>query len=175
MYFAESVAGFERIWVFGDYFGFNSFAQFYHQRPESERRGYMMLNYEVSGFLNSKYRSLDGSIFGRLRSLYTSALTTHVWLPKLIIVVPDDDILKYIRKKKWSVQDVLKPLLNWLMSEYNKTTLAYKEYMPEKAKKEKQPYFIWIECPLHKNFPNNEDHRRFNVSLQEVARRHENM
>ena len=158
------------MWVFGDNFGFNTYEKYYHQRSMEKYPYYAKERYDVSGFFNNSINSKDRSVLGRMRNLLTSALSDRPLLPKLIILVPDDDLIRVIKAKSTYLEDTFTRVLRWLMKEYECIVLTHKEFMPVKSKRENVPFFIWIEAPFHTNFNDNERRRMFNNVLQEVAK-----
>ena len=106
--------------------------------------------------MNNKYKSQDQNTISRLRNL-VRALSDYPLLPKIIVVVPDEDILHFIQKAGDSrlLQSNIEIVLKWMMREYERTVAAHLDRMPEKAKKLNYPYFLWIAAPLHENFDNN--------------------
>ena len=169
--------GYDKIWFFCDNFGFNTFSKNYHSRPLKEYIGYVRDNYEVTGFLNNKYKSLDQNAVSRLRNLMIGAISDYPLLPKLIVIVPDEDILLFIIKtgdrKLLHTNTVV--VLKWLMREYDRIIAAHQEKLPSKAKKAHYPFFVWITAPTHDNFDNNLDRVKFNKALQEVGNLYPNV
>ena len=50
--------------------------------------------YELKGFANSRYLSNNPILLSRLQNRLVSAITQETLLPKAIIVVVDDDIIR---------------------------------------------------------------------------------
>ena len=55
-----------------------------------------MDNFEVVGFMNDSANSTDPSIISHLRNMLVEAIKDKTLLPKMIIIVPDDDIINFI-------------------------------------------------------------------------------
>ena len=87
--------GLEQVWFFGDGFSFNSYEKYYFQSTTA-KQGYAMQNYEITGFMNNGSSSLDKNVVSRLRNLLAEAIKKMVYLPKVIVIVPDDDIITYV-------------------------------------------------------------------------------
>ena len=66
---------------------------------------YMKEKFEVSGFMNNEDQSYDINIISRIRNGLVSAICDQIVLPKMIIMVPDDNILQNIKEQH--------PLLHW--------------------------------------------------------------
>ena len=85
-------------------------------------------------------------------------LHEHKDLPKLIVVVLDDDLTKTLRNVSDFSLNAGK-LLNWLLNEVRKLLDAYKDLLPQKAKQAEFPHVLWMAPALHK-FLSNEDNMR---------------
>ena len=173
--FPGRVPGYDQVWFFGDSFGMNTFTKYYHQTPLSEFGGYVQSNLEVTGFMNNKHRSLDTSTIGRLRNLLVGALCDHPLPLKIIVIVPDDDIIRYIYQNSVAVAestDGLDRILSWMMREYYRILVVHKENLPGKSKKAHYPFIVWIAAPLHVDFGpvENELRAHFNKHLLEVSK-----
>ena len=90
--------------------------------------------------------------------------------PKIIVIVPDNDIL-------WSLIAISEPgcslsskvitrLLNYVMTEHDRTVAAFKEYLPAKCIHSTHPQILWIQLPLHDNFVDNPERIKFNRCLE---------
>ena len=64
---------------------------------------------------------------------------------------------------------------SYVMIEHERVISAYKEYLPAKCLQSDHPQILWIEAPLHDDFPDNAIRSRFNACLEEVAKLHSNV
>ena len=100
-------------------------------------------------------------------------------LPRLIVVVPEDDILKTLGEDvltdEESIGIPIKRLLNFVMTEYSRAVSTFKENLPAKCNRDGYPFFLWIQLPMHENFSNNSARFRFNKCLEECAKMHSNV
>ena len=174
-YVVDNVPAYEKVWFFRDNFGYHTYSQYFHNKPISDYGTYIKKNYDTVGFLNDKYNCHDDSAVSRIRNLLPSAVKSHLLLPKLIVVVTDDDLMSYVRYKCWTFVSAMEAIVKWLMSEYRKVVDAYKDYLQTKSKRQNWPFFIWIEAPYHTNFNNNRDHERYNKMLVQTAKDYENV
>ena len=89
-------------------------------------------------------------------------------------MVPDDEIVSFIRHtgNDWSKR--IGRAINWIMNEFDKLVSIQKDYLPTRAKRSTYPQILWIEAPHHENFLNNLARQRFNTALETVAQFHEN-
>ena len=124
--------------------------------------------------MNNRVNSLDTNTVSRYRNQLIGALLDKKVLPKIVVIIPDDDIINFIED---SFDAKLPPkemghVLNWLMNEYDKLISIHKENLPAKAKRAGYPQILWIEPPLHDNFLNNRERESFNSTLSTVAQFH---
>ena len=101
----------------------------------------------VSCFSNLMYSALDTKFGSKILAP-----------PKLVVVFPDDDIIKLIMDKQSfdeDTQDISHSfgcILNHIMVEHERTVSAYKEYLPAKAIRSTCPQILWIQAPFHDGF-----------------------
>ena len=162
--------------MLGDEFGFNSFNKYYvlHQTDEEE---YMKNAFEIGGFMNNKSKSYDVNVLSRFRNNLIGVISDQLILPKIIVIVPDNDLIRYFWYK--DTKDVVcrySRMLKWLMCQYNRSVSSQKEYLPEKSQKDDWPFFLWIIPPLHSRIRSKENELReqFVMALTNVASLHEN-
>ena len=166
--------------MIGDNFGFNSFQKYYHEQEKMER--FMIKEFEVSGFNNDSKASYDINMISRFRNCFMGAITDQAILPKYVVIVPDNDIIKFF---KWKMETrkrrddnelvgAYECMLTWLMNQYSRLIMSQKDYLPKKAKKGDDPKFLWIEAPLNKNFKDNDYRMKFNTGLRKSAEYHTN-
>ena len=164
------------VWYLGDTFMYNTFDKYYFRRSCTEYTSYVRDNFEVSGFMNNRYNALDRNMVSRVRNLLVNAITTKLYLPKMVVICLDDDLQRYIVRKSPDARiREYEIVLRWLMHEFEGIIEAHRDYLPKKSKHDLQPHFIWIEAPLHVEFRNNLERNDFNKSLQSVAKFHKSV
>ena len=97
-------------------------------------------------------------------------------LPKLVVIVPDDDLIKLLCTEA-NMKGFSKPMsriINYIMTEHERCIAAFREYLPAKALKQGYPHFLWIQAPEHKNFLNNSLQHKFNKCLESCSGMHAN-
>ena len=130
----------EKIWVMGDDFRHKSFNKYYYLQAGDEQ--YMKEQFEVTGFMNDKSSSLDTNTLSRFRNNFVGAVTDQPVLPKFVVIVPDNDIIKYVWYRKDDVQDGYVRLLKWLMSQYNCMVASVKESSYQQKLKKRMNLFL---------------------------------
>ena len=109
--------------------------------------------------------SLDNnrSTLGRMLNNFAMAIEKWTLLPKVVVIIPDNDLINYVKK---SSSYVYGTLIHWLAAEFNKMVDIQKDRLPKKAVKKENPTFIWIAPPQHMEFPDNEERVKFTGSLK---------
>ena len=104
-----------------------------------------------------------------MRNSLVNAIRDQMILPKMVIIVPYEDVFQFVLKCNDSSLFTWGKILYWIMTEMLKAVNAHKDHLPIKAKRSSEPQFIWIEAPIHKNFRNNELRVKFNNCLREMS------
>ena len=115
--------------------------------------------------MNKVTGNMDHNTISHYRNLLVEAIGDKVIFPKMIIAVPDDDILKYINITDFRISEGLGRVIDWLMCEHDRIVEIHKEHLPAKAKWNNYPQFLWIEAPVHDNFNNNLMRQKYNHTV----------
>ena len=97
-YIAGFIPAYENIWFLSNDLGFNSFNKHYYLQLD-DMNSYVRDHFDAFGFFSNNISYLDNSTPSRIRNLITGAIKDQKILPKLILVVPDSDILDYWHSK----------------------------------------------------------------------------
>ena len=162
---------------FSDEFGSKSFEHFFKRKTD----GYVKKHFDLSGFSNNMFAD-NPSIVGRLGNLMSAATSKgkdpkFSPLPKIIVVVPDDDIIRCMKLHEDSTDliDNFGRMIKYVMTEHERAIASYKEHIPIKSKREGYPQILWIMAPLHDNFKNNREREKFNKAIEQVSKFHSNV
>ena len=129
--FAGFVPGLQQIWILGDDLPSCTYeTNFARVKPE----GYAISNYEVQDFSNNKFTTINPNMISRIRNLMAQAIKEQVLLPKFIVIVPDDDIIKYVNFSNFGVSEAYGRLINHIMVEHNRLLETQMEFLPEEIK-----------------------------------------
>ena len=175
------VSAYNRCWFFGDEFCNRSFEKFYKSRPSSEYNSYVKANFNVMGYYNSGFVTDNPSLISRMCNLMVNAVSRKqtnnklLPLPKLIVIVMDDDIIKLFSCEAKGLSKAFNRILNCIMTEYERCIAAFKDYLPAKSFNSEFPHILWIHAPMHDNFDNNSARFKYNKCLEEVAKMHSNV
>ena len=164
----------EEIWFISDAFAFTSFEQHFKDREAETASGYVHNTFDIKGFFTNKFTHYDQNAVSRICNTLITALQEKIKLPKWIIIVMDDDLIKYIDVDSKDIAEVLSRLLDNIMKEHNKTIAIHKDFLPPRAQRKHFPQFIWIKAPVHNNFSNNAERIKFNSALTNMVKFHAN-
>ena len=144
------------------------------QKPMFQFNSYISTQYDVKVFA-SKSSNMMRSSLGRFCNVLANAMNDHDKLPKYIIVVVEDDILRCVNFVKPGVSEVYGRDLQWLANEYHEIIAARKENLPKKARRFHYPQIFWMALTQHHNIPNNMLRHKFNQCLGTVVSLHKEM
>ena len=181
MLISEKVAAYEKIWFFTDEFGSRSFEQFFKSRMNNE--GYVKTHFDIYGFTNNMFSENPSVIarFANLMKVATEEKTTTEKrigpLPKLIVIVPENDIIKVLLAKNVTkgITKGLGRLVNFIMTEHERGISSFKENIPSKSRREGYPHILWIIPPFHDSFSDNQERHKFSKCIEDAAKVHSNV
>ena len=166
----------------GDQFGLRSFEQYFKNRKSIDYNGYVKANFDTCGFFGS-FISENPSLISRLSNVVITAIEHRIAnrmmpLPKLFVMVPDNDIIKLFIDKhcEAGVSKPLSRIINQIMTNHDRMVSSYRDSLPARCVKSDFPHFLWIQAPTHTNFTdeNNALRIKFNRCLEEAVNFHPN-
>ena len=178
--FPGSLRGTEAIWFIRDEFCSRSYTQHFKHHTvtsssvpegiESKSKMYCAENYELFDYSTTQYKSSIRNILARFRSLVMHAIQENKILPKAIVFVPDDDIVKQSCLSKTDARNgEFNLIIKYLLDEIHRIVVSCKEKLPTKCKIETDPHLIWILPTAHKNMSNNTMREFFNQAVESVV------
>ena len=175
---AVPVAAYERCWFFGDSFASRSFERYFQQRKSTEYNGYVKAHFDTSGYFNN-FTSDNPSILSRVVNLLPNALAVQfsgkvLPLPKIIVIVMDDDIAKCFEGFS-GVSKQLSRVINYIMTEHERGIASFQDHLGVRSLKQDYPHIMWLHAPEHENFKNNHLRYKFNKCIDEVSKMHSNV
>ena len=170
--------GYEKVWFIGDNFAHQSFERFMkgNKKEDGSYNTFTYQNFEVKGFFSYE-NSYERWAISRMRNALVTALNEHNSLPKLIVVIPDDDIIRDLRHVKSKMTKKLEKKTNWITRQMFRVISSYKDLLPQKAKRQSIPHVLWISPPTLRNFGeyNNENREKFTICLETAVDKQPNM
>ena len=169
MDFAE-VRAYKKVWIIGDEFVAKSYGPYFQQcygKDENDRPGYIKTHYDTTGFCSGSLsvQMHHRNVIGRVHNNLIDAINSQVLLPKVIVVVIEDDLLNAVDHFKIGASDALGPCIEWMFKEFHRTIAAYKEKLPTKARKFKYPQILWVAPVFHDGFGNGNYYREKHARL----------
>ena len=174
---------YECCWFFSDEFGSRSFHQYFQARQVSDYMGYVKSHFDTTGFFNNSFSSDNPNVISHMANLMVNAMGTVnncnklYPLPKLVVVVPDEDLVKEFFNHDGAVSKSIKRILNFIMTEHSRAIATFKEHLSAKCMRQDYPHILWIQPPTHDNFSkiSNSLRSKFNYCLEEVVKMHDNV
>ena len=113
---------------------------------------------------STRFAVFQANMLVRMRNILVSTINKEKFLPKYIIFVIEDDLIKFMKN-----ETNYKRALEWLMQEHIDILLKTKQIMPEKAKKEAEPKMLWILPSAHKNYLKNDERVKLGQQLIDLT------
>ena len=137
---------------------------------------YCFANFEVKDFSSSCYESNIRNTLARLRNNLLWALNKTTVLPKLIVVVLDDDLTKGATGENASYSSINKTL-DWLLKQFERWIAAALDNFPQKAKCPNYLHVLWMAPPTHRYFTESSNKKCIKTadSLSTLVRERKNM
>ena len=160
----------EKIWIIGDDFVANTFDQ-YVKNAVRKTELYMKRSYDISCFAKKSHESNIRNVIARVKFQLVKALDTECLLPKSILVILDDDIIRRVEAKcdednLENMSTIFSCVMKHLINQFRKLIESRKDQLPEKSISKIYPTIYWVESPQHCNFNNNLSRRKMNSAIQ---------
>ena len=153
-----------------DHFGFhgNAFNKYFYEY-EPDDKHYAKQFFEVSGFMNNTLKSYDVNVVSRVHNGIVAAMRDQPILPKYLVLVPDDDIINYALRKGARSIEAFERIIKWIMNQCYRLVMTHGDNLPIRVKRCEKLIWIWIQPPMHANFPNNYWWSQFSRALEKCA------
>ena len=157
-----------------DYVAKTAGQHFQNCYQEDISEGYIRIHYDCtvicSGSLSRDL--MEAGIIGWLHNTFVTTVEDQVLLPRAILVVIEDDMIRAADHYKKGTSSILAPWLSWIVNDLHRITTAYKEKMPTKSRKFKYPQFLWVPTVYHDGFTSDNHYReKFNSCLRESVQK----
>ena len=153
--FAGNIRGYEHIWILGDDFVARTAGpHFQHNYETKQKLGYIRAHYDTTIICSGTTSRdlMEDNILGRIHNNYVQAVEDQVLLPKAVIIVLEDDMIKTANHFKKGSSTIFDNWLKWITNDLFKITAAYKEKLPTKSRKFKYPHSFWVPAAHHDDF-----------------------
>ena len=134
---------------------------------------YTTRNFAVTVQATNDSKSHNPAILARLRNSLVHAINKTTQLPKIVVVILEDDLIKSISMDE-NINQAFNKRIRWLMHEYRKIIDTTKDFLPQNAKKEGYPKFLWINPTRHCNYINNQERKKLGGTLENLSKNFDN-
>ena len=165
-YFSEPVNSINNVWFIGDEFLERTFGK-YFQSPTFEN-GYMRENYSSTIFAGLE--KWNKSYLGRVCNALVKGINNHKCvLPKYIILVTDNELIKAVNYTGYAYNNVYIRVLQWFARQCDKIIKAAREHLLYKVKRRFEPQIISIAVPKHHGLYDNARRIQMNEAMMQVS------
>ena len=103
----------------------------------------------------------------RILNALTKAMRDEAYIPKIIVVVLEDDIIRYLNFNDYGVTTLYGRVIEFMSSNVRNAVDKFKEqFLPTRAKRSQYPMIIWIMPTSHMHYRNNTLRRKFAHELE---------
>ena len=178
--FAESVQGYDQIWIIGDAFVRDTHEKFFLNTVlPNGKQDYIATHYDPEICFRSlmdEGNPVDTNVLQRIRNSLVEAINTFVLLPKAILVVVDDNILDDLNHYNTGISSAIGKLMEWLTGEFHQIITSYKDKLPSKSRKFKYPAVLWCLIPLHEIYGHYNKYKgKYNTATIKAAKNYKEM
>ena len=130
-------------------------------------------SFETSVF-SSGTHSANRSVMCRLVNCFINAFNTKMKIPKWIVIVMEDDLIRNLPTRNKGMTAAYKKSISWMMTEQKKAVNRFKCYLPTRAKKHMNwPMIVWITPTLHVFYHNFNQRKKCTRALRAAADDHD--
>ena len=126
----------------------SSFEQHFMNAMHNGRLDYIKAHYDVKE-LSEDDGNAAGNILSSLWNALVWGINQEQLLPKVIVIVLDDDLLDSIDHFNVGISLALGRHMEWLVNELHSLITDYKKFLPSRSRKFKYPTIIWTLIQLH--------------------------
>ena len=148
----------------------NNVDQYVMRAKRDRAASYIFSNFEVETYGVDCTSTNDVSPLSRVRNLLFKAFGRFNRLPKLIIVIMEDDVLNSLKCNNYGLAEAYQLMFEWLVKEYYRGLLTIKEHLPQRASREMWPHTVFITPTVHNSYPNDNKRRKFTLAMEKVSR-----
>ena len=132
-------------------------------------QSYTTRHFAVMVQATNNSRSNNPAILARLRNSLVHAINRCTQLPKIVVIVLEDDLLESINPNE-NLAAALNKRIRWLMHEYRKIIDTTKDFLPQNAKNDGYPKFLWINLTKHCNYTNNTERKKLGTCMENMSK-----
>ena len=137
----------------------------------------MKEHFEVLPFCSSKYSDKNINTLSRITNTYVEAMNSKFYLPEVMIIFLDADLIEFLQYKRYNLASLLGPWIEHLSQFFAETIQERHQLLPSKARNKEITQIYWVEPVNHGNFDYIDQQAREILSkcLEVNCKVHENM
>ena len=164
---ADKILARNNIWIVGDEFVESSIEENFMRIPEDD--SFTRQNFDIKYVATSAMKSNHASALGRIRNNVAFTIKQFVNLPKILVLILEDDTIKKIFRQK-DLKYIYERQMKWLVNEVRKLIMTQNDYLPKKSQIDTQ--VLWIEPTMHVNYRNTRKRELLINAMQEEINLH---
>ena len=129
--------------------------------------GYVRAHYDTAVFCTGSGKNITANIRNRV----VEGINKEVVLPKVIILVFENDMLNSFKHFLPGLSLLSGRCLEWLANQLHRIVVAHKEKLPSKSRKFKYPTILWTMLPPHYDWSKSvrESREKFNTCIKNTV------
>ena len=134
-------------------------------------------NFQIRVIATSSFTNRNPDPIARLRNTLITAWTKFKCIPKIIMVIPENDLIKAVKVNGSASYNQYIKAIEWVADEHVKIIDYYKKYTTPKQMKNRRfwPFYLWISASLHTRYEDYSKRVRFNRALDDTSKVHPRM
>ena len=160
----------QQLVIIGDEFVRKTAKNIYKKLPNA----YANQHFEVTIAAGDKYNCSIPNILARMKSALVEVLNNSINIPKIIMLVPENDIIKDVGiSDKSLAEEHYREYIKYFLQTTMEVINTFKQLLPEAAKRPGWPKLVIITPTIHRNYSEIESIQRaaFASVLDEQARK----
>ena len=169
------VSGYDTAWILGDNFATRTYRIGFKKGCGDDT--FLKKNFEVKNFISSRYSDNERNFLKRVCDTFAGTLKKYSKLPKLLVVVLEDDLIDELNCKgsNLAVSTFLGLWFDWLVRELDDMIETRKVQLPTKAKRMNYPQVFWLAPSHHALFSNSKLRTKLSLCMLSSIKKFEYM
>ena len=131
--FAEEIQAYEDVWLLGDNFMAKSYQSHFKKNEIPDM--HLKVEYDYYPYCESKYSNKEMNMLCRIKASLARAIGERVKMPKFIIFILDDDIMRYLNYLEDGIATLYGGILKSLVQRIQEMIDERIKLLPKKAVK----------------------------------------
>ena len=163
--FTDHVKGYDKLWFWGDNFVTSTYRNSFKNNTAEL---FIKDSFEYYAYCQSKYEHSDTNMLNRLRNALIQGINEQGKLPKVVVLVQDDDLLEFLNYGEQGMSSLVVSCIEWICKQFEALVKLAAEGLPPKAVKDGYPQLYYVAPPHHQHFKNNHSRSKL-INVMEVT------